>query len=184
METTAYIALSRQLVLRRHLEVVANNIANATTSGFKAEAMLLQSALARAGRGQDLAFVQDVATVSDTSPGPLTATGNPFDLAIEGAGYFQFETEAGVRYGRGGQLRPNQDGELVTAAGDPLLDDAGTPIVSRQRPLLTLDVWEHAYYVDYRNKRTEHLEAVVDQLLDWDFAESNFSKTDEPQEAV
>lgn len=51
--------------------------------------------------------------------------------------------------------------------------DAGTPIVSRQHPLLTLDVWEHAYYVDYRNRREEHLRAVVDKLLNWDFAESN-----------
>ena len=57
--------------------------------------------------------------------------------------------------------------------------DAGTPVISGQRPLLTLDVWEHAYYVDYRNKREEHLEAVVDHLLNWDYAESNFIMADE-----
>ena len=51
--------------------------------------------------------------------------------------------------------------------------DAGTPIVAGQHPLLTLDVWEHAYYVDYRNRREVHLQAVVDKLLNWDFAESN-----------
>ena len=61
--------------------------------------------------------------------------------------------------------------------------DAGTPVISGQRPLLAMDVWEHAYYIDYRNRRLEHLEAVADQLLNWDYAESNFIMTEETHEA-
>ena len=61
--------------------------------------------------------------------------------------------------------------------------DAGTPVISGQRPLLTLDLWEHAYYVDYRNRRAEHLEAAAGKLLNWDYAESNFIMTEEAQEA-
>jgi Fe-Mn family superoxide dismutase len=61
--------------------------------------------------------------------------------------------------------------------------DAGTPIISGQRPLLTIDVWEHAYYVDYRNRRAEHLAAVTEHLLNWDYAESNFIMTEEATEA-
>jgi superoxide dismutase, Fe-Mn family len=58
--------------------------------------------------------------------------------------------------------------------------DAGTPVIAGQHPLLAIDLWEHAYYVDYRNKRPDHVTAVVDRLLNWDFAAVNLSVMDEP----
>jgi Fe-Mn family superoxide dismutase len=61
--------------------------------------------------------------------------------------------------------------------------DAETPVIAGQHPLLTVDLWEHAYYVDYRNKRAEHLESVVGKLLNWAFAVENFLATDEVAEA-
>lgn len=128
METTAHIALSRQMVLRHQMEVIAHNIANATASGFKAEALLLEPVPVDAGARQRLAFVQDVGMVRDLDPGPMIATGNPLDLAIEGPGYFTIETAEGVRYGRSGQFRLNEQGELATAQGDPVLDDGGAPL--------------------------------------------------------
>jgi flagellar basal-body rod protein FlgF len=129
METTAYIALSRQTVLRRQMDVIANNIANMTASGFKAEAMLLEPVVVGVGQGQRLAFVQDVATIRDLDPGTITTTGNPLDLAIEGQGYFVVETPDGARYTRSGQFRLNDAGELVTGDGHPVLDDGGGPFV-------------------------------------------------------
>jgi flagellar basal-body rod protein FlgF len=66
--------------------------------------------------------------VRDLAPGPITATGNPLDLAIEGAGYFTVQTAEGVRYGRSGQFRLNDLGELATAAGAPVLDEGGATI--------------------------------------------------------
>jgi flagellar basal-body rod protein FlgF len=104
METTAYIALSRQMALRRQMDLIANNIANATTS------------------------VQDVGVARDLSAGSMTTTGNPLDLAIQGPGYFAIDTDHGTRYGRSGQFRLNASGELVTAAGDRVLDDGGGPL--------------------------------------------------------
>jgi flagellar basal-body rod protein FlgF len=128
METTAYIALSRQMALRQQMEIIANNVANMATTGFKAETILLDPVIAPAGARQRLAFVQDIATVRDVSGGPMIETGNRLDLAIEGPGYFVVETEAGLRYSRNGQFRLNGFGELVTQTDHPVLDDAGAPI--------------------------------------------------------
>ena len=128
MESTAYVALSRQMVLGRQMEVIAHNVANLTASGFRAEAMLLEPVPFDAGGGQRLAFVQDVGMIRDLAPGPVTTTDNPLDLAIEGSGYFSIQTADGVRYGRSGQFRLNEQGELTTAAGDLVLDEGGAPL--------------------------------------------------------
>jgi Fe-Mn family superoxide dismutase len=58
--------------------------------------------------------------------------------------------------------------------------DAGAPVLNGQRPLLTIDVWEHAYYVDYRNKRPDYVKAVVGKLLNWKFAAANLAAADDP----
>jgi flagellar basal-body rod protein FlgF len=62
------------------------------------------------------------------APGPITQTGNPLDLALEGQGYFAFATPDGVRYGRAGHLELDSEGQLVNTNGQPLLDDSGNPI--------------------------------------------------------
>jgi Fe-Mn family superoxide dismutase len=54
--------------------------------------------------------------------------------------------------------------------------NAGTPIVNGEVPLLVLDLWEHAYYLDYQSKRAAYVDGAVDQLLNWEFAESNFAQ--------
>ena len=128
MESTAYIALSRQMVLARQMEVIAHNVANMTATGFKAEAMLLEPVPVAAGGGQRLTYVQDLGMMRDLGAGPVTTTGNPLDLSIEGPGYFTIETAEGVRYGRSGQFRLNALGELATAEGDPVLDAGGAPL--------------------------------------------------------
>jgi Fe-Mn family superoxide dismutase len=54
--------------------------------------------------------------------------------------------------------------------------NADTPLVHGQKPLLTIDVWEHAYYLDYQNRRPDYLQAVIDKLINWDFVNANFGK--------
>jgi flagellar basal-body rod protein FlgF len=129
MDTTSYIAASRQIALQRALQVVANNVANLGTTGFKAQSVLFETVLERAGEPRTLAFVRDRATLQDPSPGPILPTGSPLDLAIQGPGYFVVQTPAGERYTRAGQLLRNAEGELVTPEGHPVLDEGGRPIV-------------------------------------------------------
>ncbi len=88
--------------------------------------------------------------------------------------------EAGVSHFGSGWVWLVADGGTLKVV---TTHDAGTPVISGQRPLLTLDLWEHAYYVDYRNRRAAHLEAAAGKLLNWDYAESNFIMTQEAHEA-
>lgn len=129
MENPGYIALSRQMVLSRQIDLLANNIANISTPAFKGESMMFVEYLAKTDDGQDLSYVQDVAQVRDLSEGSFTTTGNPFDVAIRGSGYFVVDTPEGQRYTRNGRFSLDVNGQLVTSAGHAVLDDTNRPIV-------------------------------------------------------
>jgi Fe-Mn family superoxide dismutase len=81
-------------------------------------------------------------------------------------------TEAAVNcFGSGWAWLVEKDGKLDIMA----TPNAETPIAKGITPLLTLDVWEHAYYVDYRNQRDRYVKAVLEQRLNWEFAENNLN---------
>lgn len=132
MENAQLISLSRQIALQRQMDVVANNIANINTTGFKSEAMLFEEykmPVAKdrdfAYRDQPLSYTEDWATIHDMSGGMIEQTGNPLDIAIQGDGFLTVETPAGPRYTRAGDLKIDSSGTLVTNAGYPVLGDGG-----------------------------------------------------------
>ena len=132
METTSLIAVSKQAVLRRSMSVLANNLANMNTTGFKGEKMMFVEHLVRSPGGSKiggdkLAFVRDIATARDLSEGAFKKTGNPLDVAIHGDGFFVVGTPGGERYTRNGNFQMGSDGQLVTRNGDPVLSDGGEP---------------------------------------------------------
>jgi flagellar basal-body rod protein FlgF len=135
VENTLLVGLSRQMVLERQLDVVANNVANVNTNGFKADQQLFEEYL-NSGAHEDnfkgadrrVSYVQDRGTYRDFSQGAMQRTGNPLDIAVSGQGFLTVQTAAGERYTRDGNLQKNNLGQLVTAAGDPVLGTGG-PIV-------------------------------------------------------
>lgn len=129
METPWLIGLSRQVALRREMDVVANNIANMNTPGYKAERMHFAEYLVRPQRNVPLSFVEDKGMIRDLTEGPLSKTGNPFDLAVSGDGYFIVGTDNGERYTRSGRFQLDADGQVTNHLGQPVLSAAGQPIV-------------------------------------------------------
>jgi flagellar basal-body rod protein FlgF len=132
MDNALYVGLSRQMVLRRQLDIVANNIANADTAGFKVEELLQKTtpaepAFTRQGP-RPVKFVGEDGVIRDFGQGALRATGAPLDLAIEGQGFFQVQAPGGMRYTRDGNFRLDDNGVLVTQGGYPVLDDGGGSI--------------------------------------------------------
>ena len=132
MENASLIGLSRQIALQRELDVVANNIANISTTGFKAEGVVFQehlmpvaSANQFSGTDRKLSYVQDRATWHDLSQGPIEQTGNPLDVALSGDAFLVVQTPRGERYTRNGALQVNAAGELVTSEGYRVLGDGG-----------------------------------------------------------
>jgi flagellar basal-body rod protein FlgF len=113
------------------MDVIANNLANVSTPGFRREAAKFEEYVAHVRPAEDqkgmqtVSFVKDAGILRDLSQGNIEHTGAPFDLAINGKGYFVIQTPQGPRYTRDGHFSLDADGNIVTSAGLPLLGDGG-----------------------------------------------------------
>ena len=134
MDQTGYILLSRMSAMLRGTDVLATNLANADTPGFRANRMVFaaqvqqQRNVAAPPGAAPVAFALDRATWRDAATGPITSTGNPLDVAIQGPGFFVVETPRGDRFTRAGRFSLAGDGRLVDLDGNALLDSSGRPI--------------------------------------------------------
>jgi len=133
MDNALFVGLSRQIVLRREMDIIANNIANMDTTGFKVESLLHKANPAAPARTEGgprpVKFVTADGVARDFRQGALTTTGSAFDLAIEGQGFFQIQTPEGPRFTRDGRFTTDPNGRLVTQAGHPVLDAGGAEIL-------------------------------------------------------
>ncbi len=129
MESTSLIALSRADALRRQMDIVANNIANVSTNGFKAQRVLFQLDEVRPVPSQPLDFVIDRGTYRDLSVGAITQTGNPLDVALNGEGYLSVRLPNGeTMYTRNGGFAVSTEGGLVDLKGNAVLGEGGSDI--------------------------------------------------------
>lgn len=127
MDNAGYTALTRQSGLMAEMRTIANNIANANTTGFRAEGVIFAEHIKQTGSDS---VSMATASVRDTvlTQGAMAQTGGPFDLAIEGDGFFLIDTPNGQRLTRAGSFTPNEVGDLVTMDGHPVLDAGGAPV--------------------------------------------------------
>ena len=128
MQNAFLVGLSRQVALSRELDVVANNIANMNTNGYKADGSLFEEYLATSARSDTsgrISFVRDRGIWHDMTAGQVESTGNPLDVAIDGDAFFAVQTGRGERYTRNGAFHLNATGQLVTSEGDAVLGTGG-----------------------------------------------------------
>lgn len=132
MENALRIALSRQMALQTQMNVIANNLANINTAGFKADTVHMEEFEIPVAEMTDyttsdknLSYTHDRGMVKNMSNGPIKHSGNELDVAISGDGWFVISTNNGERYTRSGEFKMNEEGTLVTNQGQPILSEAG-----------------------------------------------------------
>ncbi len=143
MENAAYVTLSRQMTLRRELDIVANNIANADTTGFKVEQLLVGTEVGQRARNDAIkpsaSFVLDNGVGRDFGQGALKQTGRTLDFGIEGEGaFFTVNDGKSDAYTRDGAFTLDPEGKLVTKAGAAVQGDGGDIILDPARGAVTV----------------------------------------------
>jgi flagellar basal-body rod protein FlgG len=136
MDRGLYIAASGMLAEQTRQDQIANDLANSSTPGYKADrsmqasfgSMLLENTANDQAIGTLGLGARITSTYTDLSPAPLKETDEPLDLALDGQGFFAVQTPAGTRYTRNGQLIVDGTGRLTTATGFPVLDANGRTI--------------------------------------------------------
>src|SRR5262245_41709906 len=119
MENTIYLGLSRQMVLQDNMQIVANNVANVNTPGYRGQNLLFLEHISDPRGGDDpLSFVYDKGQYKNTQAGSLRSTGNPLDIALEGPGFIGVQAPNGkTAYTRAGNFQLSPEGILITQSG-------------------------------------------------------------------
>lgn len=133
MDNSLMIGLATQQLLRRRMDITANNLANINTTGFKTEALVSRELTERPARATDdpnpVIFADGWQLQRDMETGPIENTGNPLDVAISGDGFFVVEGQGGGQYyTRDGAFALDPEGMLITRNGASVLGDGDAPI--------------------------------------------------------
>jgi len=128
MQSSFPVGLSAQLSLQKRLDTIANNVANASTAGFRAEEVKFETILSQAG-DTPVAFSSAGQSYLSRQAGEVTQTDNPLDVAVQGDAWLGIQTPGGTAYTRDGRLRMTPTGELQTLTGHAVLDTGGAPIL-------------------------------------------------------
>lgn len=141
MQTSLYVSTASQNVLQKQLEIIANNVANANTVGFRAEGVDFETLVSKTG-GSNTAYPSVSGVHYSNGQGVLKETGNDLDIALSGPGFFAIQTQQGIAYTRDGRMQIDAFGQLNSINGYPLLDAGGAPIVLQangEPPQITVD---------------------------------------------
>ncbi|MFA7276542.1 MAG: flagellar basal-body rod protein FlgF [Pseudobdellovibrionaceae bacterium] len=130
MENSLYVGLSRQMVLEHSMTMVANNIANSQTPGYRAQNPMFEEYISDQRYDKNpLSLVYDAGQYDSVTPGPVTMTGGTYDVALNGPGFMGVTTPSGeTQYTRGGNFTVNSENQLVTASGYAVAGAGGAAI--------------------------------------------------------
>jgi flagellar basal-body rod protein FlgF len=132
MDVNSHVAISGQLAQAKRLETIANNVANAGTAGFRAEGVSFSTIVSKTAPF-DTSFAFEGGSHADTRSGAFTATGNPLDVAVQGAGFLAILTPEGTAYTRDGRMQMLPTGDIVSLSGHPILDASASPLSANPR---------------------------------------------------
>lgn len=132
MTSAVYVSMSKQMVLRKQMEAIAQNLANITTPAFKNERVTFKEYLLPGPDGNPVSYVAQDKILRDMTPGSYTNTGNDLDLAVNGRGWFVVKAEEGELFTRRGHLKLNEERTLVAASGEPILADDDSEITLQE----------------------------------------------------
>ena len=127
MEPALSVALSAQVSLDKRLDSIAQNIANMTTAGYRAEGVRFEAQLSGSGEAA-VAFASSGDSYIVRDAGSLTQTGNPLDVGVQGDAWFAIATPEGPVFTRDGRMRMTENGDLETLNGHKVLDAGFAPI--------------------------------------------------------
>lgn len=136
MDMTQLVCLSQQLASYQSMDAIANNLANVSTPGFKRETPQFEDYVEQVTPAegetspQNVNFVQETGMLRDQSVGNVDITGAPFDLALNGQGYFTIQSANGTFYTRNGHFSLDASGRIVDGAGDPVQGTGGDISIS------------------------------------------------------
>jgi superoxide dismutase, Fe-Mn family len=165
----------------RHHQTYVNNL-NGLITGTELENKTVEEImLATYGLSDRLAIFNNAAQVFNhdfyfrsLKPGSGEATGKIKEMIVRDFGSYEkfveeFKTVATSQFGSGWAwlIEENNTLKIIKTS------NADNPVLHGQKPILTIDVWEHAYYLDYQNLRADYVLAVINDLLNWEFALSN-----------
>ncbi len=141
MENSIYIGLSRQMALKNNMSIVANNIANMNTTGFRGQSPLFKEYISDPRyNGDALSFVQDYGQYQKTNQGSIEQTGNPLNVALNGAGFMGVQMPDGTTgYTRDGNFQKNSEGTLTNAAGFPIMGQGGPITIPNDSSEISID---------------------------------------------
>lgn len=130
MENSIYVGLSGQVALQEKMALIANNVANINTPGFRGQNAVFHEYLSDQKRmKEDVSLVYDYGQYQVTDPGPIKQTGGPLDVALVGPGFLGVQTPEGTQYTRAGNFALNSLGELVTSRGYKVAGQGGGNII-------------------------------------------------------
>ena len=129
MENSVYIGLSKQVVLRENMNIIANNVANVNTPGYRGQNMIFSEYIENPRyMKEDMSLVLDYGQYQVTDPGSMKETGAPLDIALVGNGFLGIQTPEGLQYTRAGNLTMDAEGIVRNARGLPVADERGGEI--------------------------------------------------------